>query len=69
VKLHIGNRIRELREKRGLTQEQLAKRVKMMQSRISNIENSVRGDNLTVLTLKRIAAGLGAKVKITLHDH
>ena len=46
----FGLRIRELREKQKLSQEQLGKRVKRSKSVISNYENNIKIPPLDVLT-------------------
>ena len=52
----IGNRIRTCREALGLTQEQLAERVQVNTSYLSQIERGMKVPSLVVL--QRIAAGL-----------
>lgn len=55
----VGDRIRELREYRGLTQEQLAKKLGLSgKSSISKIEKS--GDDITLKNIERIADALYA---------
>lgn len=56
----VGQRIRELREKMGLTQESLAARASLNKSYISLIENGKA--NLTIQTLNTISNALGIKV-------
>jgi ribosome-binding protein aMBF1 (putative translation factor) len=59
----IAERIRELREKAGLTQRQLAALVKTTASAISRLEGAdYHGHSLSML--HRIAAALGRRVKI-----
>ncbi len=53
----------ELREKRGLTQTQLAARLHTSPAVISRIEN---GGNVELKTLQRIAKALHARLKIEL---
>ncbi|MCG6538261.1 MAG: helix-turn-helix domain-containing protein [Syntrophales bacterium LBB04] len=57
---NTGKRIREIREKRGLTQEQLAKKAAMSKGFLSDVENNKR--NIGSLGLLRIANELGASV-------
>ncbi len=53
----IGEAIKRLREERGLSQSELAKRSRLTQATISRIESgSRRGD---IETLALLAAGLG----------
>ncbi|MBI1848190.1 MAG: helix-turn-helix transcriptional regulator [Candidatus Rokubacteria bacterium] len=53
-----------LREKRGVTQAELAAKLGVKQPVISRIERG-QGQNLQLRTLVAIAAALGARVKIT----
>jgi transcriptional regulator with XRE-family HTH domain len=55
-----GDRIREIREKRGLTQEQLAKAADISKGFLSDVENNKR--NISSQALLRIANHLGASV-------
>jgi transcriptional regulator with XRE-family HTH domain len=55
-----GERIREIRDKRGLTQDQLATQAKISKSFLSEIENNNR--NVSSQALLRIANILGASV-------
>lgn len=61
----IGTRIRELRRKRGWSQEQLGAMVGFSQSKISKIEN---GDWDSLSDLKLIARALGVKLKDLIDD-
>ena len=56
----FGARVREIRNKRGLTQVELAERCGVPQSRISAIENGSRVPNIE--TVLRLAKALGCKV-------
>lgn len=56
-KTRVGRRIREARERAGLTQIQLARRSGLPQSHISRIENAEHGP--TALTREKIAVALG----------
>ena len=55
----LGDRVRELRQKRGLTQADLAGRLGVPQSRISEIESGTRVPSL--VTMLRLAAALDCK--------
>ena len=55
-----GERVREIREKRGMTQDQLANQAKISKSFLSEIENNKR--NVSSQALLRIAKILGASV-------
>ncbi|MDA1987122.1 helix-turn-helix transcriptional regulator [Bacillus anthracis] len=52
----IGENIRLLRKKRGLTQEELAERINLQQAYIGGVERGER--NISMLTLQKIAVGL-----------
>lgn len=55
----FGERVRELRQKRGLTQVDLAERLALPQSRVSEIESGLRAPNL--VTILRLAVALDCK--------
>jgi DNA-binding XRE family transcriptional regulator len=55
----LGERVRELRQKHGLTQVDLAERLGVPQSRVSEIESGSRVPNL--ITMLRLAAALDCK--------
>ncbi len=61
----IGDKIRALRKRRGLSQEQLGAMVGFSQSKISKIENG-NWDSLS--DLKLIAKVLGVKLKDLIDD-
>ena len=52
----VGENIRLLRKKRGLTQEELAERINLQQAYIGGVERGER--NISMLTLQKIAVGL-----------
>lgn len=56
----ITNRIAEVREKFGLTQKELSRRLKVRQSTISRMEREK--SNLTLETLRKIAKALDCSV-------
>ena len=58
----IGVLLKELRQESGLSQEELAKRLKTKKSVISRIEN--HADDIRLSTLRRYAKSLGRKIKI-----
>lgn len=61
--LHIGVKIRAAREKRAMTQAELAERIEKKRSFISKVEND--SGNITLKTLYDIVErGLGGKLKI-----
>lgn len=56
----FGQRMRELRTKRGLTQQAVAQRANIPQTHVSNIERGFKLPNL--LTVVRLALALDCKV-------
>jgi HTH-type transcriptional regulator/antitoxin HipB len=58
----IGLILRQARESAGLTQEELAVRLKTKKTAISRIEN--HAEDIKLSTLKKTAAALGKKLKI-----
>ncbi len=61
----IGVLLKQNREERGLTQEDVAKIIKTKKSAISRIEN--HSGNISLLTLEKFAAALGRKIKISIY--
>lgn len=59
VQLEIA--LHELRERRGVTQEQLAARIETSRPNVSRIE---RGDDVRLSTLQRYVAALGGDLEI-----
>lgn len=61
----LGERIKQLREERGLTQEELASRARLSRIYIAKLE---QGDRLSPSfpALERIARALGVRVRIDL---
>ena len=57
----VGRMLRRLREEKGLTQDELAKRSKLTKPYISQIENGVR-KNPSLPALERLANALGVRV-------
>ncbi len=58
----IGATLRQMRESAGLTQEELAVKLKTKKTAISRIEN--HAEDIKISTLERAAAALGKKLKI-----
>jgi HTH-type transcriptional regulator / antitoxin HipB len=58
----IGATLRAMRERAGLTQEQLARKVGTKKSAISRIEN--HAEDIRLSTLGHIAKALGRKLEI-----
>jgi len=65
-RLKVISRIVELREKSGLTQAELARRIGVSQPFIAKIENDQTA-NLSLETLVKIAAALNSEVDIQIH--
>lgn len=64
--IRIAFEIRALREKKGLSQRELAERVGTTQSAIARLETGNISPSLP--TLDKIAAALGAEVSLTIVD-
>ncbi|PIP70212.1 MAG: transcriptional regulator [Nitrospirae bacterium CG_4_10_14_3_um_filter_44_29] len=60
----IGVMLRQARESAGLTQEELARRLKTKKTAISRIEN--HADDIKLSTLERVAASLGKRLQISI---
>ncbi|HEV7764671.1 MAG TPA: helix-turn-helix transcriptional regulator [Thermoanaerobaculia bacterium] len=56
----FGERMREVRQKRGLTQAEVSERSRLPQARISELERGARMPNL--VTILRLAVALDCKV-------
>jgi ribosome-binding protein aMBF1 (putative translation factor) len=66
-KTRLAIKIAEAREKRKMTQKQLAEKVGTSQSVIARIENPSY-DRFTIRTLRKIANALNSNLEISLHD-
>ena len=64
AKVALAQRIAEIREEKGIKQVDLAKKLKVSQQFISQIETG-RENNLTIETLMKIAKSLGRNVRIS----
>jgi DNA-binding XRE family transcriptional regulator len=60
----IGVLLKQAREKAGLTQEQLAKKLRTKKTAISRIENHAQDIKLS--TIQKVAKALGKNLEITL---
>jgi HTH-type transcriptional regulator / antitoxin HipB len=58
----IGVVLREARRKSGLTQEELARRVRTTKSAISRIEN--HAEDIKLSTIEKVANALGKKIVV-----
>jgi len=61
-KFKIGAVLREARKAAGLTQEELARRLKTKKTAVSRIENHSRDIRLS--TLEKVASALGKRIEI-----
>lgn len=59
--VRLAKRIRRLRKQKGLTQEQLAEKVRVSTTHVGLVETGKRKFGLK--TLKKVASALGVKVK------
>lgn len=57
----MGNKIREIRERKGISQEDLARKANVSRATISKLENDEESE-VKVGTLKAIAEALGVTV-------
>ena len=57
---HLGNRIRELRNKTGLSQEKFALKIGIDRTYFASIESGKR--NVAIRNIKKIADGLGVSL-------
>ncbi|MCR5307621.1 MAG: helix-turn-helix domain-containing protein [bacterium] len=64
IRIKVGNMISKAREDAKMTQTELARKAKIHQSDLSDIERGV--SNPSVKTLDRIAKGLGLKLELFL---
>jgi len=60
----IGIMLRQAREAAGLTQEELARRLKTKKTAISRIEN--HAEDIKLSTLKRTASALGKRLQVSI---
>lgn len=60
----IGVMLRQAREAAGLSQEELAKRLKTQKTAISRIEN--HAEDIKLSTLEKVASALGKHVRIAI---
>ena len=58
----VGIMLKQARESAGLTQEELARRLKTKKTAISRIEN--HAEDIKLSTLERVATALGKQLKI-----
>lgn len=63
-KFKVGVLLRQAREEAGMTQDELARRLRTKKSSISRIER--HAEDIKVSTLERVALALGKRLKINL---
>jgi transcriptional regulator with XRE-family HTH domain len=61
IKLTLGQRIKKLRDTKGMAQKDLAYAADLDRSYIASIENGQR--NVSIVNIKKIAAALGVTLK------
>ncbi len=66
IKLKIGQRIKELREKAEMSQKDLAYSADLDRSYIASIENGQR--NVSIVNIEKIAVALGVSLKELFND-
>jgi transcriptional regulator with XRE-family HTH domain len=66
IKLKIGQRIKELREKAEMSQKDLAYTADLDRSYIASIENGQR--NVSIVNVEKIAVALGVSLKELFND-
>jgi len=64
AKFKIGVMLRQAREAAGLTQEELARRLKTKKSAISRIEN--HAEDIKLSTIEKVAIALGKQLQISI---
>jgi predicted transcriptional regulator len=60
----VGVMLRQARKSAGLTQEELARRLKTKKTAISRIEN--HAEDIKLSTLERVAMALGKKLQVNI---
>ncbi len=61
----VGRKIKQLREAKSMTQEDLGKLIGVQKAQISKIEN---GTNLTISTIAKVFKALGLNLKLKVED-
>ena len=61
IRISVGNKIKELRRERNLSQEDLAFLSGLDRTYINSVENGRR--NISIISLEKIANGLGVKIR------
>ena len=61
IRIKIGNRIKELRKKSGLSQEKLANNCELDRTYVASVENGKR--NISIVNLEKIVNALNVTLK------
>ncbi|WP_426348812.1 helix-turn-helix domain-containing protein [Alloiococcus sp. CFN-8] len=61
VKVSLGNRIKQLRKAKGISQETLALKVELDRTYIASVENGKR--NISIINIQKICNGLEISLK------
>ena len=61
ITIQLGNRIRELRQKMGLSQEKFALKIGMDRTYFASVESGRR--NIAIVNIKKIADGLNISLE------
>lgn len=61
----VGQKIKEIRESKKLTQEDLGKLIGVQKAQVSRIEN---GKNLTIATIIKVFKALNVEAKLKIED-
>jgi transcriptional regulator with XRE-family HTH domain len=64
--VRFGNRLREVRKGKGLTQEKLAEIAKLSRSYVNDVEQGRR--NVTIPTVESLARALGVRIADLMPD-
>lgn len=66
IKTKVGNRIRELRKIKGVSQETLAGLAEIDRTYMTSVENGKR--NISIVNIEKIATALGVSIKEFFND-
>ena len=66
IKANVGNRIRELRKIKGISQETLAGIADIDRTYMTSVENGKR--NISIVNIEKIATALGVSIKDFFND-
>ena len=64
INIKVGNNIRNIRQSKGLSQEQLAHKACVHRTYIGMVERAEK--NITLVSLEKIANALGVKIEVLL---